>query len=105
MYEQKEPVLPDARDRWITLLDDGSFLVQFRAGQFCHQQLHGYDVLLAHGRRQRRAAGSPEATHRIFVTPAVKRRVTALSYPASHLLTYLELEQQLYEAEPIRTAS
>ncbi|MDB4912900.1 MAG: hypothetical protein JWM95_544, partial [Gemmatimonadetes bacterium] len=54
------------------------------------------------GRRQRRPAGSQEATHRIFVSATGKRRVTELTYPAAHSLTFLEVEQQLYEAEPMR---
>ena len=101
-HERKPRPLPlDIRDRWITLLDDGSFLVDFGEGQFEHQKFHGYDVVLVNGRRQRRPAGSPEATHRIFVTADGKRRVTELSYPAAHQLTFLEVEQQLYEAEPL----
>lgn len=99
--EQKQSTPPDARDRWITLLDDGSLLVDFGEGQFAHQKFHGYDVVVVDGRRQRRPAGSPEATHRIFVTADGKRRVTELTYLAAHHLTFLEVEQQLYEAEPI----
>ena len=52
--EQKQPIPSDARDRWITLLDDGSFLVDFGEGQFEHLKFHGYDVVLMNGRRQRR---------------------------------------------------
>ena len=86
----------------ITHLDDGSFFVEFRGGQFAHQRFRGYDVVLANGRRERRAAGSPDATHRIVVTSSGARRVTELSYPAAHMLTYLEVEQQLYEADPLQ---
>ena len=100
-HEQKQPIPPDARDRWITLLDDGSFLVALGEGQFAHQKFRGYDVVLVDGRRQRQPARSPEATHRIFVTADGKRRVTELTYLAAHHLTFLEVEQQLYEAEPI----
>ena len=99
---RKVPLSADDRDLWITRLDDGSFFVEFRGGQFAHQRFHGYDVVLANGRPQRRAAGSPDATHRIFVTSSGARRVTELSYPAAHMLTYLEVEQQLYEADPLQ---
>ena len=98
---KKQLITPDTRDRWITLLDDGSFLVDFGEGQFEHQKFHCYDVALVNGRRQRRPAGSPDATHRIFVTADGKRRVTELTYPTAHHLTFLEVEQQLYEAEPV----
>jgi hypothetical protein len=65
--EPREPAPPDPRDHWITLLDDGSFLVEFGIGEFRHQRFHGYDVVLANGRRQRLPSGSIDATHRIFV--------------------------------------
>ena len=68
--EPKALAPTDDRDRWITLLDDGSFVAEFRGGEFGYQRFRGYDVILANGRRQRRAAGSPDATHRIFVTAA-----------------------------------
>ena len=51
-HRPRQPVLPDARDRWITLLDDGSFRVDFGEGQFEHQKFHGYDVALVNGRRR-----------------------------------------------------
>ena len=57
----------DDRDRWITPLDDGSFIVELRGGQFAGQRFRGYDVLLANGRRERRAAGSPEATRSMYL--------------------------------------
>lgn len=99
---KKGPTAADARDAWITPLDDRSFVVDFRGGEFANQRFRGYDVLLAEGRRRRHAAGSPDATHRIFVTKFAPRRITELSYPAAHQLTFLEVEQQLYDPRPIQ---
>jgi hypothetical protein len=100
--EFREPTQPDPRDQWITLLDDGSFLIEFGMGEFSGCRFHGYDVRVVDGRRQRCLAGSVEARYRIFVSATGKRLVTELSYPAAHALTFLEVEQQLYEAAPMQ---
>ena len=96
------PAPPDPETAWIRVLEDGSFLFEPQGGLWPGRRFRGYDVVIRDGRLKRVPAGTDGAELRIFVTEQGVRSQHAFDYPAAHLLTSIELETQIHEAEPFQ---